>query len=111
MQKTYGFCESKIYGNGSTHPFINWRSIMRCSSCILFGILFFSGVLTASPAVSQGDENTKIDLSIKNLTLKQTLKIVEQKADIIIMYHQTDTYLNSLITLHANNISVKSILD
>jgi TonB-dependent SusC/RagA subfamily outer membrane receptor len=109
MQKTWIFCIGRklLINSKST----NWSLFMRVSTCVILNVLLVTNLLIAAPGNGQGNENTKINLTIEKVSLREALKTIERKADVVIMYEQTDQFLENFVSLNANNETVAQILN
>lgn len=84
---------------------------MRVSTCVLLCTLLTGNLLIAAPGLGQDNVDTKIDLDFKNAVLKNVLKVIEEKADVIIMYELTQEPVNEKINITVKQTPVKDVLD
>src|SRR4051812_46679188 len=109
MQKT-GFCRTGPYWSIRSN-FTNWRFLMRVSTCVIVSILFVANLLVASPGHGQSALTRRIDVKLSNTVLKKAFKVIESKADVVIMYTLTPKIQNERIEIKVTQTSLADILD
>ncbi|MBO9635196.1 MAG: TonB-dependent receptor plug domain-containing protein, partial [Chitinophagaceae bacterium] len=89
--------------------------------CILFKLrinlllvsifILSSSLLFAGSGYAQGKEQTRISLSFKNVPIPKVFSSIEEKADVIIMYENTEEMKSTKISINASNMKVADILN
>lgn len=74
-------------------------------------ILLTADLIIAFPGKGQGNAETKLNLTLKNTTLKNIFRAIESKTELVIMYELTDKAVNEKVDIDVKNMSVAEILD
>ena len=109
MQKTMFFCIRCCMPDALRST--NFKFIMKVSTCLFLCIIFLTHLLIASPGKAQGNIDTRIDLDYKNIKLRNVLKSIESKADVVIMYESTQQPVNQKVSISVRQMPVKEVLD
>ena len=95
-------------------PVLKQRLLFRIMKITLFQFflaLVFSTVATANSAKGQKKLDTKVTISISNLSLYDALSKIEKRADVKFSYNSRISQFNEKINIHAENEILSSILN
>ncbi|QEC42419.1 SusC/RagA family TonB-linked outer membrane protein [Pseudobacter ginsenosidimutans] len=87
------------------------HEMLRVHLLLVSIFIFSSSILFAGSVYEQGKEQTRITLSFKNVPIRQVFSSIEEKADVIIMYENTDEMKSTKISINASNMKVSDILN
>lgn len=85
-----------------------FRQIIRIMRLILFFIVVNSSMIFSALSYSQ---NTKLSVNLKNATVKEVIKAIENQSDILFFYREGQIDLNRRVSIHSDAKQLKEILD
>jgi TonB-dependent starch-binding outer membrane protein SusC len=80
-------------------------------SRILLLTFIFAGIAHATNTIAQKTSDVKITLQLKDVSITDALKAIENQSPFTFNYSATLRTSNRLVTLHVNNISVDKVLE
>ena len=94
--------------------FCTWRDISYLKhhrKLLIMKIIFFLSVITGlNISANVFSQNTKLDLQVEDITVRDLLKIIEKKSDIRFFYSDEMRNLNRKVSLSAENETIDKIL-
>ena len=89
---------------GHFFPLLKWLRIMKLTAFILL-------VSLVHLSASVYSQQTKLDVSLRNATVRDVLKSIEDQSEYFFLYTNEDIDVNRKITIDINNESLEQILD
>lgn len=85
-------------------------SLTTTYSKMKYFILFFSFIILQSLSVGVYAQHSKIDLSVKDTSLKEVLKMIESKTDYVFFYNDANIDVSQKVSVNLNQKNISEIL-
>lgn len=91
---------------GIVMPILNINSIRKMKLIFLFVAIS----LFQMSALETYAQNTKVSLSLSNVTLEEAIKAIESKTQFVFFYNNSEIDMNKKVDLNAQNANIREVL-
>lgn len=90
-----------------------WNKILESKLCKVMKTTLFLVLVTISQVIAVGaySQNTRINLNMRNVTIKDVLVEIERKSEFFFMYDANYVNVNQKVDISAENLLITNILD
>lgn len=92
---------------GSTIPFLNINLFRKMKLILLFVAISFFQL----SAVESYAQNTKIDLSLSDVTLEEAIKTIESKTQFVFFFNNSAVDMTKYVNLNVKNGNIRDVLN
>lgn len=92
---------------GSIYPFLNINSLRKMKLIVTLIILSLFQI----SAMESYAQNAKINLSLKNVSLNEAIKLIENQTDFVFFYNNAEIDLTRKVNADINNGNIKEFLN
>ena len=92
---------------GSIYPFLNINSLRKMK--LIVSLILLS--LFQLSAIESYAQNAKINLSLKNVSLKEAIKLIENQTDFVFFYNNAEIDLTRKVNADISNGNIKEFLN